>query len=471
MGRARGIIVSALGAVALGAGCQSSPWSAGSSMPQQPTGQGPVASPGPGAVHGRPGTPPATGSEMPDPVALQQIMGELQQIGALDPAGQEKLLADLQQTDPALWPLVLQQFRAAVAYRRRAEQRELAKRLPEKGSDPLNRGGLTPFRIGTQVATTGTPPPGGPYAQTPYPAAVQPHIGSAAPTGVPPQPAPPVPAPEQPTSPPPPQPQRSPSQSSVPQPPPGSPPSQTRPGPPTPPADWQAQVASVAESLRASLPGTPQSPDDVAEHARLRMLYLLAGQRNEALLPIPSLAPPLQQFWLKELYGLATYLDAGRNPDDARRAAEAKQVLGEALGRLGETAPLVVRNLAFCTEVQSYGCLERFPKYEFTPGQEVLLYAELENYATEQTPQGFHTSMRSSYQIFDSRGQRVAEQDFPVTEEHCQNARRDFFIGYHLRLPKRIYNGRHTLKLTVEDLKSQKIGESSIEFTIVDAAE
>jgi len=481
MGRARGIIVSALGAVALSAGCQSSPWSAGSSMPQQPTGQGPVASPSPGAVPGRPGTPPATGSEMPDPVALQQIMGELQQIGALDPAGQEKLLADLQQTDPALWPLVLQQFRAAVAYRRQAE----------KGSDPLNRGGLTPFRTGTQVATTGTPPPGGPYAGTPYPphpASAQPHIGAAAPTGTPACPAPPVPAPEQPTSPtsptlpqpPQPQPPSGPqpsvaqpslSQPSVSPPPPVRQPSQVYPSPPTPPADWQAQVASAAESLRASLPGSPQSPADVAEHARLRMLYLLAGQRDEALLPIPSLAPPLQQFWLKELYGLATYLDAGRNPDDARRAAEAKQVLGEALGRLGESAPLVVRNLAFCTEVQSYGCLKRFPKYEFTPGQEVLLYAELENYATEQTPQGFHTSMRSSYQIFDSRGQRVAEQDFPVTEEHCQNPRRDFFIGYHLRLPKRIYNGRHTLKLTIEDLKSQKVGESSIEFTIVDAPE
>jgi len=467
MARARGIIVLTLGAVALGAGCQSSPWSAGSPMPQQPTGRGPVASPGPGGVQGRPGTPPATGTEMPDPVALQQIMGELQQVGALDPAGQEKLLADLQQTDPALWPLVLQQFRAAVAYRRRAEQRELAK-------------AGVPAQPGAHMAATGTPPPGSPHAPAsypPHPATSQPHIGSAAPTGMPPpHPAPPVAAPEQPASParpassppfqaPQPRPQARPQQPSTPQ---SSTPQSSV---PQPPADWQAQVASAAESLRASLPGSPQSPDDVAEHARLRMLYLLAGQRNEALLPIPSLAPALQQFWLKELYGLATYLDAGRNPDAARRAAEAKQVLGEALGRLGETAPLVVRNLAFCTEVQSYGCLKKFPEYEFTPGQEVLLYAELENFATEQTPQGFHTSMRSSYQIFDARGQRVAEQDFPVTEEHCQNPRRDFFIGYHLRLPKRIYDGRHTLKLTVEDLKSQKIGESSIEFSIVDAPE
>ena len=33
-----------------------------------------------------------------------------------------------------------------------------------------------------------------------------------------------------------------------------------------------------------------------------------------------------------------------------------------------------------------------------------------------------------------------------------------------LRLPKRIYNGKHTLQLTVEDLKSHKVGQSSIDL-------
>jgi hypothetical protein len=467
MDRARGIIVSALGAVVLGAGCQASPWSAGSSLPQHAS----VASPTPGTGPTSAAAP--TGTAMPNPVTLQQVMAELQQVGALDPAGQEKLLADLQQTDPALWPLVLQQFRAAVAYRRQTEQRELAK----AGQPPA----------GAAYPTTAADPaqPGGPAATSPYPAhiaAAAPHIGSAVPSAAPAQPGP-LPGPQlgQPAAqvPPqvPPQPPQPPQtqppfqQASKLPPPPVSAPSAFDTSPAASQADWRAQVASAAESLRARLPGSPESPEEVAEHARLRMLYLLAGQRNQALLPIPSPVPPLEQFWLKEIYGLATYLDAGRNPDPAGRAAEAKQVLGEALGCLGEAAPLVIRNLAFCAEVQSYGSMEKFSKYEFTPGQEVLLYAEVENFASEQTAEGFHTSMRSSYQIFDSRGQRVAEQGFPVTEEHCQNARRDFFIGYRLRLPKRIYDGRHTLKLTIEDLKSQKVGESSIEFWIVDAGE
>jgi hypothetical protein len=136
------------------------------------------------------------------------------------------------------------------------------------------------------------------------------------------------------------------------------------------------------------------------------------------------------------------------------------------MARLGEAAPLVVRNLAFCTAVQSYGSVTPFKKCDFAPDQEVLLYAEVDNFRAEPTAKGFHTSLRSSYQIFDSRGQRVAEHEFSAIEEHCQNPRRDFFIGYHLRLPKRIYPGQHTLKLTVEDLKSHKIGESSVDLAV-----
>jgi hypothetical protein len=62
----------------------------------------------------------------------------------------------------------------------------------------------------------------------------------------------------------------------------------------------------------------------------------------------------------------------------------------------------------------------------------------------------------------------VADHDFTVTEEYCQNPRRDYFIGYQLRLPKRIYPGKHTLQLTIEDLKSHKVGQSSIDLSIKD---
>ena len=56
-----------------------------------------------------------------DADALKQVMSELQEVGAIDPAAREQLIADLKQTDPSRWPLVVQEFRAAAAYRRRAD--------------------------------------------------------------------------------------------------------------------------------------------------------------------------------------------------------------------------------------------------------------------------------------------------------------------------------------------------------------
>ncbi len=177
----------------------------------------------------------------------------------------------------------------------------------------------------------------------------------------------------------------------------------------------------------------------------------------------------MQEFWSKELYGLAMLLDSQATSADTPRSAESKQVLGEALSRLGETAPLVVRNLAFCTGVQSYGCYTSFKKNEFTPEQEVLLYAELDNYAIESMAKGFHTALKSSYQIFDASGHRVVEQTSATTEEYCQNPRRDYFLIFNLHMPKRINPGKYTLQLTIEDVKSQKVGQSSIEFAIKEA--
>jgi hypothetical protein len=133
---------------------------------------------------------------------------------------------------------------------------------------------------------------------------------------------------------------------------------------------------------------------------------------------------------------------------------------------MGDCPRLVVRNLAFCSEVLSYGRTRQFDKYEFSPDQETLLYAEVENFAAEPTPAGFRTSLRSDCRIIDRRGTQVVERHFAPTEDYCQSPRRDFFIVYRVRLPKDIAPGRYTLRLAIEDLQCRKVGEASIDFAV-----
>lgn len=446
-------------------GCANSPWAA----------KRPTAASSPASEAATTASPATTAGKsdaaaQPDPRAMQDIMAELQQLGAIDPGAQERLMADLRQSDPSLWPLVMQQFRATLAYRRRAQEREVAaaagRTAPDQPSDgltgplaarPLPAGVVNPLRPQANGAPATKPD------QTPASNSVMPHpvdpppypqTGSA--PGDPPT-AKRVPEGQQPNAP-----------AAANQPPDG-PGRAVKVSYETPVVEqWRASLGAAIRDLESQSKGESKAEADLTRQAQLRMLYLLAGRRDDALRPILAASPGLQDFWAKQLYGLDKWLDAQRTPDALQRAAEAKQVLAEAVGRLGESAPLSIRNVSFCTEVQSYGCLKPFARREFLPDQEVLLYAEVDNFSSEPTAKGFFTALRSSYQIFDSRGQRVADHEFTTTEEYCQNPRRDFFIVYHLRLPKRIYPGKYTLQLTIEDLKSKKVGQSSVELTMKD---
>jgi hypothetical protein len=238
------------------------------------------------------------------------------------------------------------------------------------------------------------------------------------------------------------------------------------PSSPAAPLTWQDELTKAIQLLETKTAEPAKTPAEASLHASLRLLYLAAGHRDDALRPIAGVSESQQEFWNKQVYGLSVYLDEKRTDDDTRRAAEAMTHFRAATAQLAASASLVVRNLNFCTAVDSYGVFKKFEKYEFTAGQEVLLYAEIENFKSEQTDRGYHTALKSHYQVLDSQGKRIADQDFAVTEEHCQNLRRDFFVRYHIWMPKQIATGNYTLQLTVEDTKGQKIGQSSIQFSI-----
>jgi len=491
-------------AALMAAGCTSSPWSPGKNESRSPAPFPPQT-----ATAGVSANAAGRSNSVEDLAAVDAMMAEIDRMQVLDPAARAKVYNDLKQTEPHLRPLVLRQFRAALAYRQQIDQRGTAiageqPSSPEGSGRPEPPAGQTAMRPSApgqpvmerpaETSQPGSPmrpveatqyqvDPGRPALgneirfSDPLPASVVPDVTPDAvprqtPTGAP------APTGRSPTS------DRpaagdSPEKTEYPSAaPPGGRASMQPPArihtasftpSPAPPGDWQEHLALAIRTMESKAPQTPQSADEMTQHARLRLLCLAADRREDALRSIPATAPSLQDvqdFWANEIYGLAVWLDAQRISDPSRRAEEAKRHLAKAVTRLAELSPLVVRNLAFVTDIQSFGSYRPCKKCEFAPEEALLLYAEVENLKSEETPKGFHTAWKSSYQIFDSRGQRVADHEPTPSEEYCQNPRHDFFIGCQFRLPKQIYPGKHTLQLTVEDLKSRKIGQSSIEFTV-----
>ncbi|MBX7165515.1 MAG: hypothetical protein K1X74_04115 [Pirellulales bacterium] len=473
-------------------GCRQAPWPHLSGMAPRPatgtalTGEDPDLAAGASVprsgsnLSAAPTVPQAaTAFDSPQPAAappqgdLAAVMNELQSLGAIDPAQQNQLLEDLKKSDPKYWPMITQSFRAALNRQRGdAGTADTAVAPPRTGSPAL--------LASATVAPTGTALPAS-LATAPQPlpaptiAPAQPATAAAVPEPLPQPPSMPI-APAQTVreefGPPPPVDSTASAMAS-----PGATGDSNammaaRVGAtsPTiaPAADSRTQIDTAIRSLENEL--ATASPGSASTSARrelqLRMMYLLADRRQDALRPIDGLPAAEQEYWSGQLYALATFLDEKREADASRRAATAVEHLRNASARLAELGVLEVKNLAFCTEVSSYGVFKKFPDTKFAPGQEVLLYAELENFKSEQTPKGWHTALRSSYQVLDDQGRVVDEHQFDLTEEYCANARRDFFIRYFLYLPERINPGSYTLQLTIEDTLSRKIGQSSIPVTI-----
>ncbi|MBX3412920.1 MAG: hypothetical protein KF708_09545 [Pirellulales bacterium] len=413
------------------------------------------------------------------PQDMAAIMAELQTLGAIDPAMQNQLMEDLKNTDPALWPGLVQSFRATLAYQRRAAG----------VATPTAQGAVPAEALATMPRDVPPPrilPAQGVAAAHPLDPASQQTVNALAQTTPGVDRLPPTNTTLLPTS--------EVVQASATAPAgeatnavvpavatmPVNEPEQVQPATlvtpvaastaaaATPaaaiPVDWQSQLTTAIQAAESAPSVSPE--DDVRRDAYLRLMYLVAGRRDDAMKPIAGATPAEQNFWSQELFGLATYLDRASTPDATARAAAALLALNEASGHLAESSPIAVRNLCFCIDVKSYGVYEKFASEEFQPGQTVVLYAEVENFKSEPSAEGFHTALKSRYLILDPQGQRVDEHEFPLTEEHCRNRRRDFFMTYYLKMPERIYDGQYTLQLTIEDTLGKKVGQSSTTFKV-----
>ncbi len=56
--------------------------------------------------------------------ALADVFDQLQAIGEIDPLAREKLTSDLRSVKPEHWPMMVQQFKSTLAYRKQLAERE-----------------------------------------------------------------------------------------------------------------------------------------------------------------------------------------------------------------------------------------------------------------------------------------------------------------------------------------------------------
>lgn len=233
----------------------------------------------------------------------------------------------------------------------------------------------------------------------------------------------------------------------------------------------QRLIAATEAEVATLRPGTTDAERQfyTEKQVYLRMLYLMSGQQERALQGIAGLEPADQEFWQQTFWGIANYFDSASIPLGPDRATQTVSQFTTAVLRLQEKANLELRNATFCQKISSFGSYERFPRDEFSPGQPVLLYAEVVNFHSEPTADGqYRTILKSSLDVRKPgpQGELIEQFQFPATEDICRNHRRDYFHSYEFTIPAKLPLGPHVLKLTVEDQLSRKVATYSLNFTV-----
>lgn len=234
------------------------------------------------------------------------------------------------------------------------------------------------------------------------------------------------------------------------------------------PEHWNRQILKAIDLLEKQIAESVATDENLKlnQEATLRMLRLSVGRLDDALDKIEGLNEKENDYFHHQLLALHEAINPDGVPVRSRRWSVVMNSQRTATDSLAALSSLDLRNLEFCTAVDGYGVLTKFPNRLFQPEQDVLLYCELENVAADPLKNGFETQLQGSYEIFDRNGVRVADQLLPIEKEVCMNRRRDYFVVYHLYLPANLAAGNYSLKLTVEDMKAKKFGQSSLDFQI-----
>jgi hypothetical protein len=250
---------------------------------------------------------------------------------------------------------------------------------------------------------------------------------------------------------------------------------------PVSPSDLAAHLdkarSDLIEALEADIryrrSDSPNDEELPRLEQQLRLAYLTAGRLDDAVAAVESLDAQQQEAYKNLMFGLGVWI----SPDEARRpplrSAKVLHSLRDATSDLAASSKLELRNLVFCERVDYFGWYTEFPRKEFQPKQQVILYAEVENFSAEHKgPAGYETELQGSYEILDASGQIIASRQLQLDKEICKNIRRDYFLAYRIYMPDSIPPGRYRLELTIEDLKARgkyqgrKLGEGMIEFAI-----
>ena len=231
--------------------------------------------------------------------------------------------------------------------------------------------------------------------------------------------------------------------------------------------DWPVVVEAFASSLAASLPppvteqpeadepADPPTPVVAASHtaAKADLDEALIAPTPEPLMPLAD--PVVASSPVPAVAPAPVPASSAPEPDD-----QAQQVAA------APAPSLAVRNPCFATRVQAWGMVDRFQTARFRPGQEVIVYFELDNLSSGRSAAGHTTCIDASLALVAGDGTTVRDWSFEPIAETCAAQRRDYFARYVIRVPESAAAGVFRLDIDVVDTLAGTTARASLPLEI-----
>ena len=142
-----------------------------------------------------------------------------------------------------------------------------------------------------------------------------------------------------------------------------------------------------------------------------------------------------------------------------KRATRASAELERAHIQLSGISTLRLTQCAFANEVRGFGQFTP-ASTAFRPGQQVLIYCEVENYSVrhyDYSGQIQHVAeLQGRYSIIDSNNRVVYQHQYQPVRDSAQRRRKDFYMFFPVTIPQ-MGPGQYRLQLSVEDLVGNKV--------------
>lgn len=154
-------------------------------------------------------------------------------------------------------------------------------------------------------------------------------------------------------------------------------------------------------------------------------------------------------------------------PTEGTEAAVTGSAVPPAAAPVPQPPAFVVQNACFATRVRAWGAVDRFESSRFFPGQEVIVYFELDQLAASESAEGHTTRVDTSLRLVAADGRRLHEWTFEPLEETCRTRRRDYFARYVLTLPESAAAGQCRLEISATDAVAGRTAQATLPLELL----